>query len=511
MPSLPRLYGADARFHTHFKGWAVTYQGELGLAGLLPGKPIQRDDASSLGGLSVFLVKTRVEMPSRRWGLGVVALGILACACAPGWAAQLPEHISDYPAEEEKYPMEVENPFERVVNDSFLEINKTGIEPFASYWGNYLANPVGGQEQSSSWMQLLIFGAELQLDQLIGWEGGSVMLSATDAAGSNLSLKIGNLFTASQSYVMNTFALYNVYFKQRFANDTLEFRVGRMSAGQLFASLPVMGLPVNSAVNGNPTSLFTNAPFTSTAVATWAAYARGKPTEESYVQAGIFQASPRLGKPAYHGTDFSIRPGDGTLMMMELGWLPGSAEAMERQPDGKTFAKAAVEPDGVQLPGVYTFGAYFSNYTFSKFSGGTEHNAYGFYAQAQQMVWRSAANPDHNVTLWGGVTYSPQTEIALLPVMGFGGVVWQGAIPGRDEDSVLFNFYTGGFSGDYARGKADSGGGWATAETVLEWSYIVQLTENLQIQPDIQYVFQPGGLSGIPNALVIGFQVGMEF
>ena len=76
---------------------------------------------------------------------------------------------------------------------------------------------------------------------------------------------------------------------------------------------------------------------------------------------------------------------------------------------------------------------------------------------------------------------------------------------------ILINFYTGAFSNEYAKDKANSGGGWATAETVLEWSYIVQLTENLQIQPDIQYVFQPSGLRGIPNALVIGFQVGMDF
>ena len=462
-------------------------------------------------GLPAFIIKKRAEVAASRWGAGAIALGILACAWVPGRAAQLPEHISDYTVETEKYPMEIDNPFERAVNDSLLEISKTGVEPFASYWGNFLANPIGGEQQSSSWMQLLIFGAEFQLEKLIGWEGSSVMLSATDAAGSNLSLKIGNLFTASQSYVMNTFALYNVYYRQRFLDDAVEFRVGRMSAGQLFALLPVMGLPVNSAVNGNPTSLFTNAPFTSTAAATWAAYARVKPTDESYIQAGIFQASPRLGKPAYHGADFSIRPGDGTLMMMELGWLPGSADAVEKQPDGKTFEKTTVAPTSSKLPGVYTFGAYFSNYSFSKFSGGTEHNAYGFYAQAQQMVWRSATNPDHSVTLWGGVTYSPQTEIALIPVMGFGGVVWQGAIPGRNEDSILINFYTGAFSNEYAKDKANSGGGWATAETVLEWSYIVQLTENLQIQPDIQYVFQPSGLRGIPNALVIGFQVGMEF
>ena len=459
----------------------------------------------------MFRFMKRADWSAIRWASGAIALSILGCTFAPVRAAQLPPYISDYPIEQEKYPMEIENAFERVVSDSFLEVRKTGVEPFVGYWGDFLANPVGGEQQSASWMQLLVFGAELQLDKLVGWEGGSVFLSATDAAGSNLSLRVVNLFTVSQAYVMNTFALYNVYYKQRLFDDAFEFRIGRISAGQLFASLPVMGLPVNSAVNGNSTSLFTNSPFTSTAAATWAAYARLKPTTESYVQAGIFQASPRLGKTAYHGADFSILPGDGTLMMLELGWLPGSAEAVEKLPDGKTFAKTTTAPEGSKLPGVYTFGAYFSNYTFSKFSGGTEHNAYGFYAQAQQMVWRSETNPDHSVTLWGGITYSPQTDIALLPVMGFGGVVWEGAIPGRNEDSILMNFYTGAFSKEYARDKAESGGGWATAETVLEWSYIVQLTENLLIQPDIQWIFQPSGLRGIPNALVIGCQVGLVF
>jgi porin len=455
--------------------------------------------------------KKQEKGSARRWKKWIVALGILGCAWPPMRAAQLPEHVSDYPVESEKYPLEIGGHLDKVVSDSFLEIRKTGVEPFVSYWGDFLANPTGGNQQSSSWTQLLIFGAQLHLDDLIGLKGGSVTISATDVAGSNLSLKIGNLFTVSQAYVMNTIALYNVYYKQELLDDVLEVRLGRMSAGQLFASLPVMGLPVSGAVNGNPTSLFTNAPFTSTASATWAAYARFKPTTETYVQAGIFQANPRVGKPAYHGTDFSIRPGDGTLMMMEMGWLPGSADAVEKAPDGKTTVKATVAPESPKLPGVYTFGAYYSNYTFSKFSGGVEHNAYGFYAQAQQMVWRSAANPDHNVTLWGGVTYSPQTEIALLPVMGYGGVVWQGPIPGRDEDMALMNFYIGGFSNAYAQEKAESGVGWATAETALEWSYIVQLTENVQIQPDIQYVFRPSGLSSTPNALVIGFQVGVEF
>ncbi len=447
----------------------------------------------------------RAGRPSHRWIAGVI---VLNCALMSIHAAQLPRHISDYPVEIDKYPMEAENAFEKMMNDRFLQMRKVGVEPFATYWGDFLANPLGGKEQSAYWTQFLVFGAEFHLDELIGWQGASVFVSATDVAGSNPSLKIGNLFGVSQAYLMNTFALYGVYFKQRIFDDKFEFRIGRMAAAQLFATLPVMGLPVSSAANTNPFSLFTNAPLDFTAPAL---YARWNPTAEKYVQAGIFQASPRLSNPDYHGADFSFRPGDGTLMMIEFGWLPNADKKDDPSATDKKAAKTIIPPAKTNLPGVYTFGAYFSNYTFPRYSGGNEHNTYGFYAQAQQMIWRSLNNPDHNVTIWGGVTYSPQTEIALLPVMGYGGVVWAGPIPGRDEDSVLMNFYTGAFSYDYARQQAQAGAGWATVETVLEWSYIIQITENLQLQPDIQWIMQPSGLRSIPNALVLGCQVTLSF
>jgi porin len=95
--------------------------------------------------------------------------------------------------------------------------------------------------------------------------------------------------------------------------------------------------------------------------------------------------------------------------------------------------------------------------------------------------------------------------------MGFAGVVWQGAIPGRNKDNILMSAYTGAFSSSYARKHAKDGGGWATAETVLEWAYVIQVTPNLQLQPDIQWIIQPMGLRSIPNALVIGCQVGLAF
>jgi hypothetical protein len=81
-------------------------------------------------------------------------------------------------------------------------------------------------------------------------------------------------------------------------------------------------LQVSGGINGNPTSIFANAPFHSSPNATWAASAKIQVAREIYAEAGIYQASERLGKLGYHGLDFSIRANDGELVMTQIGWEP---------------------------------------------------------------------------------------------------------------------------------------------------------------------------------------------
>jgi porin len=442
------------------------------------------------------MIRAAMKMSQALFGL----LGLLPLSIR---AADMPRYLfyDDLPLDFQ--PDAWERNLEKDVRRWKAAMTEEGVRPFFSYWGDFLANPVGGRSQEASWMQLLVVGGEVSLEKWLEWRGGSVVVSFTDAAGSNLSLPVGNVFTISQAYVMNSFALYDLYFKQRLLDGGIEVDIGRFSAGQFFATMPAMGMVVSGAVNGNPTSLFLNAPYHATASASWAAHAKVKPTEQTYAEAGIFQASPRIGNPAYHGADFSIRPGDGVLLMAEAGWTPDFG-ADPVTSDGKGTARRGRK-------GVYSFGAYSANYSFETFAGGTARQAYGFYAMAQQMVWRSPANERHHFSLWGGVTWSPQEELALMPVMGFGGAIWQGLVPTRDQDNLLLSFYMGNFSRDYANAQAEAGNGRPTLETVIEASYIIQLTESLQLQPDLQWIIQPGGTGDIPNALVLGFQAGLTF
>lgn len=389
----------------------------------------------------------------------------------------------------------------------FTKASDAGVTPFFNYWGVFLGNPVGGLSREAAYTHEMLFGATFDMEKLAGWKGASFRISGADATGRNLSTDIGNVFNVSESYVTPTGLFYELYYKQALFNDFLEFKIGRMVAADDFCSLPAFGIQVSGGINGNPTSLFLNSKFTSSPNATWGATVKINPTPVTSFTSGIYQATDRIGVVAYHGLDFSIRPGDGILMFFEAAWNPtlGAAPAVHDK-DGKGTASPA-DPG---LQGTYKLGGYYSNFPLvSGTSDAVEDNTLGFYLIGQQTVWQSEKNPNHNFAVWGGVTWSPQLNVSQMPLMGFGGTVWQGVIPGRDQDQFLCTWMAGTLGSAFEVSGPQAGAN-PTLETVFDVSYIINLTPNVFIQPDIQYVIQPNGTQ-TPSALVIGAQFGCNF
>ena len=466
--------------------------------------------ATGSGGLYLSADVCRKDRVPRwkTYALGLAA-GILSGTFAQATAV-LPPNVTSPPWPPEKLvnhnlglePDVKLTPLEQTIDKEWKKLHDNyGVIPFLAYWGDFLGNPSGGKGQAFTGFQLLQFGAEVKMERY-GWEGGSLFVSGAQANGHNLSTKIGNAFYVAQSVVgMNTIALDNLYLKQVWGkDDLLEFRIGRMAAGSAFANLPIQGLAVSGATNGNPTSLGDNAPFHSSAGTSWAALTKVRPSKDTYSQVGLYQANATAGKTAYHGLNFSVHSTDGLLAIAQTGWTPFF---------GRT--KGATGEGNPGLPGHYQLGTYYSRYTFDSFIAGSQKNAYGFYGQGQQMVWRDHAIPDLNLTLWGGLTVSPQPDISLMPIMAYGGIDLHGPIPGRRDDSLYMNVYRGQFSSAFSSSSLSAGTGAVSQETDLEWGYVIHVTRNLSVQPDLQYLIRPGGTGTIPNAVVAGFQIAAVF
>jgi porin len=162
--------------------------------------------------------------------------------------------------------------------------------------------------------------------------------------------------------------------------------------------------------------------------------------------------------------------------------------------------------------GHYWFGAYYSSWDYPQFGvSNTTPNAYGLYWHADQMVFQENPGSDQGLTLWTAFVLCPQQNISKVPFQWNAGTVYQGLVPGRDKDMTVFGLAWGNFSSDYSSAGNAYNGETATYECALEWGYRIQLNSFFYIQPDLQYIIRPGGTGSIPNALVLGAQVGVNF
>ena len=416
-------------------------------------------------------------------------------------------------------------------------LDDTGVEISANYTNNIAGNPVGGRSQGGfTYTDNTGFGLELNLEKLIGWSGAKLFVSGLNRAGSNLSAQsIGNQFTVQQVYGSQTAIFYALAFEQKLLDDKVSIKVGRFGTGDDFASSPLYWLYMNNGIDGNPQALPVNTGFTSYPAAVWAARLRVDPTPEFNAMAGIYQTTT-LDLPHKNGVDWSMNPNDGVLMIGQVGWTPEffkkpvevSAEsdgktavtggtpnaAMSSKPvtDGKSFKSSVPTTQMKGLPGHYWFGSYFSPWQYSQFgSTQTASNSYGFYWHADQMVWQESPGSDQGLTLWSSFVLSPQQNISKLPFRANAGAIYKGLVPTRDQDYTMLGFVYGNFSDNYARTVEATGAGHPEYEIVLEAAYRINFTKFAYFQPDLQCVINPGGTGNIPNALVLGAQMGVTF
>ena len=366
-------------------------------------------------------------------------------------------------------------------------LENAGIDPELNFTADILGNPVGGLRQSAAYAGLWYGSTTFDLETLAGINGLSLYVAGAWAQGRDLSGDdIGNFFDVAEAFNGDALRLSELYLEQSLFNDRLNIAVGRLSAGDDFAVTDSYGHYVNSAVNGNPTGILANVPsFTTPPFAQWGARATVKPRDDTYVSVALYNADADVQRDSAHGLDFTFNPWDGVLAVAEVGFNPNTS-------DGASG-----------MPGYYAVGGYYdsSSYTFLDNSNRTRDGNYGFYAIAEQMVFRERAGSPEGLTLWGTVTVNPDDAINTLPVGLFGGATYQGLLPGRPDDVTAFGISYGAFSDDLPG---------QNYELVLELNHSFQFGEWLYVTPDVQYVINPNG-GGIPNALVAGVEASIDF
>jgi len=396
---------------------------------------------------------------------------------------------------------------------------------FGGHWkGTYYGNVAGGLKRASAFDEELVFFSKVDFHKLAGIPGLGAYASVRWRDGENIDQDVGAspAFNPTAYQVGKQWRFQQAYLSWESGDLAVRKNFVTLSGGwqnpyHFFAQQPESKLFNNNAITQTK-GIGANIPFNG-AYGAWGGMAKIQPSAWSYLQGGLYAAVPNATDTANHGLYFALAD-------------PPSSNGLY------FLTEAGVTPKISGLPGKYALGSYYWGLENSSFFGASYDQKFGFYWQADQMLYReptkelkafpesdgeSAIGKSGKESLPVGeaskeglyffsfLSYAPKYDNAL-PFYFHSGLVYRGLIPGRNEDQLGVAFAYGQYSYYQILSRREAGNAiQQTYESVLEFDYRIQVNRFAYVQPSLQYLIRPGGTGLIENATVLGVHLGVTF
>lgn len=390
-----------------------------------------------------------------------------------------------------------------------------------------LGNVSGGIHRGFDYDGLTTMVLGVDTLKAFGWEGGALNVSALQIHGRNLSAdNLANLQTASGIEANRATRLWELWYQQALLDGAADVKLGQQSIDQEFISSQYSALFVNTMM-GWPmvpsADLYAGGP--AYPLSSLGARLRAHPTPSTWVLGGVFNDNPpggpfnddpQLRDAEHSGTKFNLNT--GALFITEVQYAVN-------QPALGDLAYTD-QPPG--LPGLYKLGAWFDTARFpdQRFDNTglsladpnstgialTHTGNFSVYAVMDQMVWRPDFESPQSVGIFVRLMGVPGDR-NLVDFSVNAGAIMKAPLHGRDNDTVGIGYGLANVSGRASDLDRDSGAFGSSIpvrskEQFIELTYQFQAAAWWQIQPDFQYVFNPG--AGISNPSNTAERVGNE-
>lgn len=359
------------------------------------------------------------------------------------------------------------------------------------YVGEVFSNLSGGIKQGAIYEGYLKLGLALNLEKLLGWKNTVLYGNIFYPHGSSLSQEfVGDLNVVSNIDTYDSLRIFKLFLQTSCLDDRLTLRLGIMAVDKDFFGSEGAGLFLNSAFGAFPViGQNLEAPIYPVSApgfrVTWS------PTEAVILRAAVFSGDVGTTASNPHGTRFDFSGKNGLGLFEEIAWTTHLVD---------------------DLPGVYKLGGFYNSKTFDDLRHtGTHHGNYGLYVIGDQQIWREGTSESaaaQGLAVFGRFAIAPPDR-SLVVYDTEAGVTYTGLFPRRDSDVLGAGFIYTRISDD---ARTDTGTPLPTHhEAVIEVSYQASLTSILTIQPDFQYIVNPGAVRPARNAVVAGMRFSVTF
>lgn len=348
--------------------------------------------------------------------------------------------------------------------DSYLSFN-------ASYIGDWVTNFHGGIKTGSTYLGLANLKIGFNTEKAHWWKGGSFFINAANTHGGQPSTTlVGDFQGVSNIEAGDLTFMYELWYKQQIGR--VQLTAGLQDLNVDFATTSYGASFTNSSF-GIQSSIADNIPSPIFPLTALGVSLQWNISSTFSWEMAVFDGTPDDYQSNPYNVHWKLSKNDGYLAISE--WQ--LAASLIRGLEGK-----------------YKLGIYTHRHNDSI---PTRVHNQGLYVIADQQIIKTEKG---GVGLFSQLGLTPRKNCNNY--YGSLGVNWQAPFASRPDDEC-------GIAFAYA-GMHDNNG--IGGELSIEALYKAQLTKNVYLKPDIQYVVNPAGTdTKLPNALVGMVRIGIEF
>jgi porin len=373
------------------------------------------------------------------------------------------------------------------------EAQEAAVDLSIVYTFDIWHNARGGIRKGTRYLDNLDLTAKVDAERAFGWRGATLFAYALYNNGAGLSRDlVGDFQSASNiETAVRAARLFQAWVEQKLAGEKASVKFGLYDLNSEFDGQQTGALFVNSSHGIGPdfSQSGKNGPsiFPVTSLAVRADY---RLSSQWQVRAAVLDGVP--GDPAHpKRTAIKLGHGDGALMVAEVEHEAGRTRAVvgywrytSRSDDVLATARAGEPVRGSGNDGIY------------------------------MTVERRFVPPNHQAESglrgWLRLGFADDRYNPLDHYLG-GGLVYTGPFEGRPEDRAGIAFARAHWGNPYRRSLAIKDIRSPTTELSVEATYRAVVNKWLTLQPDVQYIVNPGGDENDRDALSFGLRTQIGF
>ncbi len=367
-------------------------------------------------------------------------------------------------------------------------LEKEGISYEVVLTHDLVRNFSGGLDKDGTLLGNFDFTLELDTATAGWWQNGTLFFYVLGNynSGGLLTEIVGDIQATSNIETDNALRLYEAWYEHRFLSDRLSLLVGMHDYNSEFNALEYAGLFLNSSFGIEPDisqvgpSIFP--------IAALATRLRLQPSENTYVLAAIYDGVPGdPDKPSR--TRIKLDDGDGLFAALEVGLVQGEAAQADYHKLGLGVWRHTTE--------------------LATYSGEQIDSNIGIYLIAETRLY-TESHEEQGLGCFIQFGLADEDKNQIGRYWG-AGVHYTGLLPGRDSDVMGLAVASARNANNFLRFNQTEGVELDHTETAIEWSYRAQVQPWLVLQPDVQYVINPGMDPLVDDALLAGVRVEVSF